>query len=246
MNESIKAVLAVVVAACALTVFITGIGWMVGGMTSTSWSILSGGLLLGLLCTGVLVWAQTRKDKAPDFLRQVAGQYFERDGFCFTVVPQVKDGRCFMAVFFQNRYSGPAVAQILIRASSSLSGKTPDLADIALGVACGPGAFGCSTIPWPVPSQLQGKKVSLSLYAGVKYLNGRGQLLRYRDGLRVGSVNTDFWREGLQIVGAIAGSLVISRPAKLEMILPTGVVESRSERLVADTKILWKMGDVVA
>lgn len=99
--------------------------------------------------------------------------------------------------------------------------------------------------PWAIPQNLQGKTVSLSLYAGVKYPDGRGTLLRYRDGLRVGAVGTDAWREGLQIAGAIGGALVISRPARIKLTLPSGVSLSKQDVIVADTKTIWKLGDAI-
>src|SRR5262249_53357246 len=138
-------------------------------------------------------------------------------------------GDCFMHIFFQNRYDRECTAQILIRASSSLFGGRPGVEDIALGGSCGPAEFGCSTIPWPIPQELQGRTLSLSVYAGVKYPAGRGTLLRYRDGRRVGAVGTDMWREGLQIAGALVGKLIISRPARIKLTLPTRVSATGSD-----------------
>lgn len=198
---------------------------------------------MGIVCLAPLIWAQTRKDKVPDFLYRVTPRYFERDGFCFAVVPQVVNGDCSMHIFFQNRYDRPCSAQLLIRASSGLFSGRPELSDISLGLSCGPAEFGRSTIPWAVPQNLQGKKVSLSLYAGVKYPDGRGTLLRYRDGLRVGSVGMDAWREGLQIAGALGGALVISRPARIKLTLPSGVSSSMQDAISVDTKVIWKLGD---
>ncbi len=214
-------------------------------ITPATWWLRIACPVLAIICLLPLIWAQTRKDKAPDFLVRVTPRYFERDGFCFAVVPQVSNGDCRMHVYFQNRYDRPCLAQILIRASSGLFSGKPNLSDITLGLSCGPAEFGQSAIPWAIPKNLQGKVVSLSLYAGVKYPSGRGSLLRYKDGLRVGSVGTDVWREGLQIAGAIGGALVISRPARIKFKLPAGVSASPQETIAAETKIIWKLGDPV-
>jgi hypothetical protein len=246
MNESIKATLGLVVAACALAGIIA---WMPGPtnvVSSVTWWFRIGCPILGIVCLVPLVWAQTRKDKVPDYLARIAPRYFERDGFCFAIVPQVVKGNCTMQVYFQNRYDQPCSAQILIRASSGLFSGRPDLSDVALGISCGPAEFGCSAIPWAIPESLQGKATSLSLYAGVKYPNGRGTLLRFKDGMRVGAIGTDVWREGLQIAGALGGAAVISRPARIKFTLPSGVSASKQESISAETKTIWKLGDTVS
>ena len=65
------------------------------------------------------------------------------------------------------------------------------------------------------------------------------------DGVRVGAVGTDVWREGLQIAGALGGALVISRPARITLTLPSGVSMSRPDTIAADTKTIWKLGDPI-
>lgn len=245
MNESIKATLALVIAACALAGIVVWLPSTTNEVTSVTWSFRIGCPVLGVVCLAPLIWAQRRKDKAPDFLSSITPRYFERDGFCFAIVPHVVVHDYTMRLYFQNRYDRPCSAQILIRALSGLFSGRPDLSDVALGISCGPAEFGCSAIPWAIPHDLQGKTVSLSVYGGVKYPNGRGRLLRYRDGLRVGSVGTDVWREGLQIAGALGGALVVSRPARIKLMLPSGISASRQETIVADTKTIWKLGDPI-
>jgi hypothetical protein len=245
MNESIKAVLGLVVAACALVGIVAWLPGATNQVSMVTWWLRIGCPILGVICLAPLIWAQARKDKAPDFLARITPRYFERDGFCFALIPQVADGNCTLHIYFQNRYDRPCSAQILIRASSGLFSGRPDLSDIALGLPCGPAEFGRSSIPWAIPQNLQGKAVSLSIYAGAKYPNGRGTLLRYRDGLRVGAVGTDVWREGLQIAGALGGALVISRPARIKLTLPSGVSTSKQDTIAADTKTIWKLGDPI-
>ncbi|MEP6671056.1 MAG: hypothetical protein ABJF10_17990 [Chthoniobacter sp.] len=243
MNESIKATIGLIVAACVMMGFIAWVGEVdMFGTATVTWWIRIGCPVLGVVCLAVLVWAQTRKDKAPDYLLRITRRYFERDGFCFTVGPQVTGGNCVLHVYFQNRYDRPCSAQILVRGSANLFNGSPDL---ALGISCGPAEFGCSTIPWSIPRDLQGKTVKLSVYAGVRYPNGRGTLLRYRDGLRVGAVGMDIWREGLQIAGALGGALVISSPATIKLALPSGVSEYQVVRMEAEKETIWKLGDPV-
>jgi hypothetical protein len=247
MNESIKAVLGLMVAACVLIGIMSWFPSMTNQVSAVTWWLRIGCPILGAIFLAPLIWAQTRKDKVPDYLARISPRYFERDGFCFAVIPQVASGDCSMHIYFQNRYDRPCSTQILIRGSSGLFSGRPDLSDITLGLSCAPAEFGRSTIPWAIPQNLQGKTVSLSLYAGVKYPDGRGTLLRYRDGLRVGAVGTDAWREGLQIAGAIGGALVLSRPARIKLTLPSGVSASKQDAIIiADTKTIWKLGDPVS
>ena len=93
--------------------------------------------------------------------------------------------------------------------------------------------------------ELQGQTISLSVYAGVNYPQGQGKLLRYRDGIHVGAVGMDFWREGLQIAGAMLGTLVLSTPAKIKMPLPAGIATSSNGIVAAETQTLWKLGDPI-
>ena len=58
------------------------------------------------------------KDKVPDLLRQTCGTYFERDGFCFAIVPAASEGQGRLDVYFQNRYASLAAARL---SSSRLS-----------------------------------------------------------------------------------------------------------------------------
>lgn len=246
MNESVKSVLGLTFVTC---LFGGIIAWCISNdnnvVSTATWVWRIGGPLIGTVCIVLLIWACTRKDKVPDFLSRITPRYFERDGFCFTMVPYVVKGECVMRIYFQNRYDRPCSAQILIRASSGLFSGRPDLSDVVLGVSCGPGEFGCSSIPWRIPAELQGKAVSLSVYAGVKYLNGRGSLLRYKDGIRVGSVGMDAWREGLQIAGAIGGAFVLSRPARVNFTLPYNVSSVKQDNFSVDTNIMWKLGDPI-
>ncbi len=168
MNESIKATLGVIIAACALAGIVAWLPGPTNEISTVTWWFRIGCPILGVVCLAPLIWAQTRKDKAPNFLSRITPRYFERDGFCFALVPQVTNGKCSMQIYFQDRYDQPCSAQILIRASSGLFSGRPDLSDMTLGLTCGPAEFGCSTIPWTIPENLQGKTVALSLYAGVK------------------------------------------------------------------------------
>jgi hypothetical protein len=249
MNESIKATLGFITAICVMGGFMF---WGTDPPSHEVWAMRIVFPMVGVACILVLVWAQTRKDKAPDFLARMTRRYFERDGFCFCLAPKANAGQCEMHVFFQNRYERACSAQILVRSTSTFSGAKADLPEIQFGVSCGPAEFGHATLPWAISPRVAGKTVSLSVYAGVKYPDGRGALLRYRDGIRVGAMGMDFWREGLQIAGAMVGNLVISRPARVKFTLPSMLPAPAGPPMLPgatgqaagiERKTLWKLGD---
>src|SRR5437868_4560242 len=126
MNESIKAVFGVVIAACVLAGFVAWFPGVTNEVSAATWWLRIGCPVLGVVCLASLIWAQTRKDKAPDLLARMTPRYFERDGFCFAIIPQVVNGDCSMHIYFQNRYDRPCSAQILIRASSGLFNGSPE------------------------------------------------------------------------------------------------------------------------
>lgn len=240
MNESFKATLgAVIFFGC-----IGAVTWLVDPPQGETWQYKVRWISLALIVlpTVLLVWASRRKDKAPDFLRQHFGTYFERDGFCFVVRPEVKDGVCQLSVYFQNRYENSCRASVLLSPSSFFFKSNEPIQTLTFGVECEGASFGRIYAPWPVPAGSQGKVASLDVAASVQYPQGRGQLLRYRDGLRVGAASADFWREGLVLAGALTGAIVISRPARMKFTLPTGVAAQLAEPPKSHTESLWRIG----
>ena len=189
----------------------------------------------------ILVWAQFRKDRIPDLLSRTLPRFFERDGFCFAVVPEAVDGSCRLAIYFQNRYERPCQAVIVLKGSQFLFRRQADVGSVNLGIACPAAAFGKSSIQWIIPAEAQGRQISLDVVASVKYPDGRGKLLRYKDGLRVGAAGTDVWREGLQIMGAMGGAIVFHKPARISFTLPTGVATNSDVPPDCRTEILWKL-----
>ena len=151
MSESLKALLAVILIGCILASVLV---WM---DDHPNWKARIGFLLGAAVALLIILWALYRRDKAPDFLRQVAGGYFERTGFCFAIVPTVQQGTCFLNLFFQNRYSKACRAQVVIHPSQGFFLIRRDLDSLVVEIACEGGAFGVTRIPWPVPQKYQGK-----------------------------------------------------------------------------------------
>jgi hypothetical protein len=240
MNESVKATLGGIVFFGCLG----AITWLVDPPPGETWQYKVRWISIAMIVLPliVLIWATMRKDKAPDFLGKLTKRYFERDGFCFAVVPEAKDCRCWLTAYFQNRYEKPCRATIVLTSSSFIFKSNQQTKTMALGVACEGGGFGKISTPWPVPVESQGKEASMDVTASVEYVGGRGKLLRYRDGLRVGAAKTDFWREGLIVLGALTGSIVLSKPARMKIRLLQNVTSDATEPFAAKIEMLWKYG----
>src|SRR6185369_9135818 len=60
--------------------------------------------VLCVLALGVFLIIHFRPDDIPDYLEPRVGTYFNRDGFCFGILPAVAGDVCVFDVYFQNQY----------------------------------------------------------------------------------------------------------------------------------------------
>jgi hypothetical protein len=236
MGESAKSVL-------ALMMIIGMVGsvmaWMMDG---AAWQPKAAFPALAIGSLGILVWSLTRKDKFPDLLRKTCGAYFERDGFCFAILPAATKGEGRLDIYFQNRYENPCRAQVAIRPSQQFFLNRRPIEMLTIEIECEGAAFGVARVPWAVPKKLQGKRQSFDVGAHVEYPSGRGKMIRFRDGLRVGTAKRDIWSGLLTMSGAVGGMVVLAQPAKIHLVLPKGIGEDVAEDAHAPIKIetLWR------
>jgi len=99
MSESAQSVLALLV--------IVG---MVGSFSvfmndRANWTAISGLLTLMFGSLGVLIWSLYRRDKAPDFMKNVPARMFERNGFCFGFLASAVKSRSYLDLHFQSHYA---------------------------------------------------------------------------------------------------------------------------------------------
>jgi hypothetical protein len=185
-----------------------------------------------------LLRAFFRRDKAPDLLRALHARYFERNGFCFAVLPGEREGRFFLDLYFQNRFARRCLALVVIKPSEKFLLTREPIPPISVKIECEGGAFGVCRVPWSVPESLQGKLQSLDVAARAKYPDRRGKLLRFRDGITVGPpVTVSRWR----YVGLITG--LLRSPARAEIRLPVGTALSDADPLDTQVETLWRPGD---
>ena len=233
MGESAKAVLALVM---IIGMICSVFAWMTDGAT---WRPLVGFPALTLGALGILLWSLTRKDKFPDLLRQSCGAYFERDGFCFAILAAAANGECRLDVYFQNRFDRARRAQVMLRPSQQFFLNRRPIETLTVEIDCPGGAYGVARVPWAVPAKLQGKKQSFDVGAHVEYPSGRGTMVRYRDGVPVGTAKRDIWSGILTVSGAVGGMVVFSQPAKIKLMLPKKVAETMPEDALIMIETLW-------
>jgi len=245
MGESTKALL-------GAFIFLAGFGilivWFAVGIPSTPivWGLRIGLPIAVAVCGALLFWASRREDLAPDFLRQILGKPFERDGMCFSIIPLARNGTCYLNIVFQNQYASSCKFRVVVSPpAKSLLGKH-FFAGVALDIECDGGAVGIARAPIGIPAQYQGRKTGFEVAAATKYLEGRGELLRFRNGLRAGKADTSGLGSLTTTFCLLAlGHVHVTRPATVKFTPPVGVAEEVLPSQESTVEILWKPGDAV-
>jgi len=241
MNQSAKSLLALVILICLGA---SVLGWTTRGIEGVPeaqfWMRASGILLLPAIA--LLVWADFRRDRVPDILRTRVKKYFERDGFCFAVLPSVKDGRFAWQVLFQNRYERPCNTLVAFRPGTGFVGfGRADLGEVRIEISCDGGGFGCATIPYGIPLAYQGKKQQFELIAVSQFPEGKGKMLRFRDGMRVGKHHKSSADMAVTALSVLALHPHFTHPARFKLRLPERVsTEAVGEQ---NQQVLWRPGE---
>lgn len=240
MNQSLKAIIQLVALVCVLVS--AGVWTMPRHPDATVWICRFVFPLASLAIGYFLFRLDRKKDLAPDFLRAQFGGFFERDGLCFMpdVRAQQDDGVCWIDIYFQNRYSGNCVCDLIIQPPVKTLGiRRHKVPTIAIEIVCPGGAFGVTRVPYPINSDYQGRKMAYEVAARTQYPNGAGKMLRFRDGMRVGKHEHQVGRAAVTLGLAAVGVISISSPAKFTIVLPKKVSESLPPEVTESTEILW-------
>lgn len=242
MGESTKSVCAMI---CLISAAAGVTAWAIGFHGSMTWGFRIGAPVCSVLALCLLLRLHWRDDLAHDYLREISGSYFNRDGFCFTFMATAVDGIGYMNAFFQNQRDKPSVGRIALRPARGFFMTRSEIVTLTYEIECAPAAFGVARIAIPIPAALQGKRQAFEVGASVRYPEGRGRRVRFRDGtfLRGNTKFRSSFRTALTVAGAAAGSIVLSRPATITLVLPVGVAEDIPETLLPEIRTLWRSGD---
>lgn len=241
MNQSLKAVLWAIVIFGTLAV--VGIEMQIRVSPQNHKIALLIGTVTSALAV-VLIAVSFRKDKAPDFLRKLAPRAFERDGFAFALVPRTARGSLQLSLLFQNRYSGACSARVVVKPQAGSKHARYKALNMALPVDCPQAGFGVCEVGWDLPQELQGQQVQLEVAASVVYPEGRGELLRFKEGMRVGKADSD--NLGLTILGAFAGAIVVTRPARTAIRMPSVLPPPTEAPPHLVRRVFWMRGQDVS
>lgn len=242
MGESTKAVCVVLLIVGAIG---TPIAWITDQPNAVAWGFRIAAPTLALLALGLILTLHFRKDVEYDYLRPIAGTYFNRDGFCFAIFVNAIGGVAFMDAYFQTQYDKRSVGRIALRPARGFFMTRAKIDTITFEIECPPAGFGFSRIAIPVPENLQGKRQSFEVGASVEYPDGKGRRVRFHDGVFLRS-NTNFEDSlgtALMIAGAATGSLVLSNPETTKTYMPVDVADEVPDGLVPESKILWQLGE---
>ena len=242
LRESVKSVLALVV----VIGFVVGlISWSADRPDGETWAYRVAGPAVAAAALAALLAVHFKRDRAPDLLRGVAGQYFDRAGFCFALSTDVREGRFVLQVHFQNQFERPCLGRVALRPAVGFFLGRAKIESVGCDVECGPGAFGVATLPLAVAAAAQGTRQKFEVGAAVEYPAGRGRRLRFGEGVPL-SHNSRFsgpFNTALTLAGAAAGMIVLSHPASAMLDLPAGVEEELDAPPAPRVETLWRLGD---
>jgi hypothetical protein len=199
--------------------------------------------LIAVLPVPFLILATRRHDKAPDFLSNITTKFLERTGFCFVPSIEFADGTCYLVLHFQNRYERACEAFVELECSDESQQADFGLSAFRIEISCPPAGFGRAAKPWPIPPTAQGRDVRFNVFAKVRYPNGRGGLVRFRDGRGVGAMGLDYAKVGTALLTGLAGHLSAQGPAQVVLNLPAGVRSDFPKDSKTATETIWKWGD---
>jgi hypothetical protein len=242
MGESIKALLALFFIVATIVACVV---WADDRPTAVVWNVRIVATLVAVLSVGSLLKLHFRRDLAPDFLRQTAGEYYNRDGFCFAFAAVEVDGVCQFQAFFQNQFERPCLGRIALRPARGFFLTRAKIESLTFEIPCDGAAYGVATLPLPLPSAMFGKKQAFEVGASVTYPEGKGKRMRFHDGifLRANTNFGDSFGTALTIAGALTGSIVYSSPATVTLQLPSTAAEEVPSDAQASLTVFWKLGD---
>jgi len=244
VNQSLKAVLGFFFIACLAggAIGLYMIEWH--RATTTQISLLVAALARIFLFGGIIAWSELRRDKAPDYLAAACSsvRYFERDGLCFFITGAEKDGHPALSILWQNRYERACVTTLVLKPTRSFLLKRGAWTPVVLDIEAPGGAFGVTAVPVDPAPDGTDKGLKLDLGARTVYPNGRGTLLRFKEGLRVGDTGSS-GRVALTAMAAAGGAVLISSPATVVVDIPMDSEVGAAHDRTPVTEVIWKLGD---
>ncbi|MCA9279075.1 MAG: hypothetical protein H6815_13950 [Phycisphaeraceae bacterium] len=245
MGQSIKS-LCLVIAILSLPV--VALSLATNQPTALTWSVRIASILVCSVSILLLSYLMLRRDKVPDYLRRIDRAYYNCRGLCFAVASHNASGIGCIDIYYQNMHENPCFGQIALRLTPSLIGGRWIPEPIHAMFVCDPAAYGLVRVPIAIPEKKQGRVQYFDVGAEVEYPNGRGALLRFRNG-RLMRTNTNFSNPTKQSLGFL-GLFVLSpllalmaRSDRVKVTLPESVTSTLPDHVQQESLTIWKLGD---
>src|SRR5687768_13640708 len=101
----------IVLAGVVATLF----AWGESRPNASTWTYRIAGPAAAVAALGAFMAIHFWRDSAPDFLYSAAGEYFDRDGFCFAFAAGREEDAFVLHVLFQNRFERPCKGRLGLR-----------------------------------------------------------------------------------------------------------------------------------
>lgn len=247
----IKSVLQLICAGTLIASVLYGaISWLspVGADAAFAWSVRFGTLIVGGLSLSTLLYFAAKPDPVPDFIWRLRETPFGRGGVVFVFRLVEKEGACWLAIHYQNRFAMRAVAKVVVQPSQNFNMTRNEISAVFADIACGPAAYGIVEVPLGIPRQYQGKKQLFDVGASIDYPDGQGALLRRSVGAPISSVETPGLGNLLSsaVKVALSGSPPSSLgiPTRVKLQLPTGIRDTVEGLPEFEHREEWTLPDV--
>jgi hypothetical protein len=242
MGESTKTICAAVFMVGAV---VAAFAWFEDRPTLTTWCFRIGGSVVAVSAIATILGLHFRTDIERDYLRELAGTYFNRDGFCFAVSATSSGGIGVLEIYFQNQRDAESIGRVAIRPARGFWMMRPNLDVLLCEMQCPPAAFGVARLALSIPKNRQGKRQAFEVAAAVLYPNGRGRRIRFHDGifLRARSRLGKAFGGALAVAGLAAGSVALFRPVTVSIVLPADVLEQLPVDSEPEISVRWQQGD---
>ncbi|MCK9463723.1 MAG: hypothetical protein M0R80_29235 [Proteobacteria bacterium] len=197
----------------------------------------------GLLSIGAFSWLlvgllRREEEKLPDFLGEKFLNWFDQDGLSFTVRADEVDGVFCLHVWFQSRRDRRCRAVVALRPGRRNKG----FGNPKIEFEAPPAAFGCASLPIAVGSEFQGRDIALNIGASVSWPDGNGKLVRFQEGMEVGSAPGIDRRDRMFMAGAaMSGGFGFVIPATITLSVPEGVASTISPEPSTTLEISWEL-----
>lgn len=241
MREFIKGIFVVTILAGVVA---TPIVWVDDRPDSTTWALRFGAPLAAIAAFLAFLRLHYRKDEVPDYLSQLGLPFFDRGGFSFAFALRAEEVLCFLDAWFQNRFEKPCHGRVALQPARGFFGRRK-VNVIAFDIGCPAAGFGVATVCVPLPAAVQGRRQKFEVGASVVYEDGRGRMLRFRDGIsiRTDSDFQDILGNAIKVAAAFVGTFVFSSPATATIRLPNHVAAELPRDIPPTVKVLWQLGD---